>query len=102
MIYKVKARVIDETIGEFYRKLADGTGNGLVISLRRSSITPKRATTSLAASVDPTDARKRTFRQGIVWSVNRGDRRLLALFVAGFRRGEVGRRRFVDTLADGK
>jgi hypothetical protein len=25
MIYKVKARVIDETIGEFYRKLADGT-----------------------------------------------------------------------------
>jgi hypothetical protein len=25
MIYKVKARVIDETIGEFYCKLADGT-----------------------------------------------------------------------------
>ena len=25
MIYKVKARVIDETIGEFCRKLADGT-----------------------------------------------------------------------------
>ena len=25
MIYKVKARVIDDTIGEFYRKLADGT-----------------------------------------------------------------------------
>ena len=25
MIYKVKARIIDEKIGEFYRKLADGT-----------------------------------------------------------------------------
>ena len=25
MIYKVKARIIDETIGEFYFKLADGT-----------------------------------------------------------------------------
>ena len=25
MIYKVKARVIEETIGQFYRKLADGT-----------------------------------------------------------------------------
>jgi hypothetical protein len=25
MFYKVKARVIDEAIGEFYRKLADGT-----------------------------------------------------------------------------
>jgi hypothetical protein len=28
MFYKVKARVIDETIGEFYRKLADGTVAG--------------------------------------------------------------------------
>jgi len=25
MIYKVKARLIDETIGGFYRKLTDGT-----------------------------------------------------------------------------
>jgi len=25
MIYKVKAKIIEETIGEFYRKLADGT-----------------------------------------------------------------------------
>jgi hypothetical protein len=25
MIYKVKAKIIEDTIGEFYRKLADGT-----------------------------------------------------------------------------
>jgi len=25
VIYKVKAKIIEETIGEFYRKLADGT-----------------------------------------------------------------------------
>ena len=42
MIYKVKARVIDETIGEFYCKLADGTvakqrpdGKEIVASMKR-------------------------------------------------------------------
>jgi hypothetical protein len=46
MIYKVKARVIDETIGEFYRKLADGTiakqrpdGKEIVASMRRAVLT---------------------------------------------------------------
>ena len=48
MIYKVKARVIDETIDEFYRKLADGTvgkqrpdGEKIVASMKRAVlITP--------------------------------------------------------------
>src|SRR5262249_15527394 len=43
MIYKVKAKIIEDTIGEFYRKLADGTvdqqrrgGADIVSSLKRS------------------------------------------------------------------
>jgi hypothetical protein len=43
MIYKVKAKVIDETIGEFYRILADGTvgkqrpdGKEIVASMKRA------------------------------------------------------------------
>ena len=46
MIYKVKARVIDERIGEFYRKLADGTvakqrpdGEEIVASIKRAVLT---------------------------------------------------------------
>ena len=46
MIYKVKATVIDETIGEFYRKLADGTvakqrpdGEEIVASMKRAVLT---------------------------------------------------------------
>jgi hypothetical protein len=46
LIYKVKARVIDETIGEFYRKLADGTvakqrpdGEEIVASMKRAVLT---------------------------------------------------------------
>jgi hypothetical protein len=46
MIYKVKARVIDEAIGEFYRKLADGTvakqrpdGEEIVASMKRAVLT---------------------------------------------------------------
>jgi hypothetical protein len=46
MIYKVKARVNDETIGEFYRKLTDGTlanqrpdGNEIVASMKRAVMT---------------------------------------------------------------
>ena len=46
MIYKVKAKVIDETIGEFYRKLADGTvgkqrpdGEEIVASMKRAVLT---------------------------------------------------------------
>jgi hypothetical protein len=46
MIYKVKARVIDETIGEFYRKIADGTvakqrpdGEEIVASMKRAVLT---------------------------------------------------------------
>jgi len=46
MIYKVKARVIDETSGEFYRKLADGTvakqqpdGEEIVASMKRAVLT---------------------------------------------------------------
>src|SRR5262249_13360672 len=46
MIYKVKARVIDDTIGEFYRKLADGTvvkqlpdGEEIVASMKRAVLT---------------------------------------------------------------
>ena len=48
MIYKVKARVIDETIGEFYRKLADGTvakqrpdGEEIVASMKRAVLTAR-------------------------------------------------------------
>jgi hypothetical protein len=46
MIYKVKARVIDETIGEFYRKLTNGTvakqrpdGGEIVASMKRAVLT---------------------------------------------------------------
>jgi hypothetical protein len=46
VIYKVKATVIDETIGEFYRKLADGTvakqkpdGEEIVASMKRAVLT---------------------------------------------------------------
>src|SRR5262249_4130075 len=46
MIYKVKARVIDETIGEFYCKLVDGTvakqrpdGEEIVASMKRAVLT---------------------------------------------------------------
>jgi len=46
MIYKVKAKIIDETIGEFYRKLADGTvskqrpdGEEIVASMKRAVLT---------------------------------------------------------------
>jgi hypothetical protein len=46
MFYKVKARVIDDTIGEFYRKLADGTvakqrpdGEEIVASMKRAVLT---------------------------------------------------------------
>jgi hypothetical protein len=46
MIYKVKARVIEEQIGEFYRKLADGTvfkqrpdGEEIVASMKRAVLT---------------------------------------------------------------
>ena len=46
MIYKVKARVIDKTIGEFYRKLVDGTvanqrpdGQEIVASMKRAVMT---------------------------------------------------------------
>ena len=46
MIYKVKARVIDEKIGEFYRKLADGTvakqrpdGEEITASMKRAVLT---------------------------------------------------------------
>ncbi len=46
MIYKVKAKVIEERIGEFYRKLADGTvseqrpdGEEIVASMKRAVLT---------------------------------------------------------------
>jgi hypothetical protein len=46
MIYRVKARVIDETIGEFFRKLTDGTvakqrpdGEEIVASMKRAVLT---------------------------------------------------------------
>jgi hypothetical protein len=46
MIYKVKARVIEERIGEFYFKLADGTvseqrpdGEEIVASMKRAVLT---------------------------------------------------------------
>jgi hypothetical protein len=46
MIYKVKARVIDDTIGEFHRKLADGTvakqrpdGEEIIASMKRAVLT---------------------------------------------------------------
>jgi hypothetical protein len=46
MIYKIKARVIDETIGGFYSKLADGTvarqrpdGEEIVAAMKRAVLT---------------------------------------------------------------
>src|SRR5262245_22092241 len=46
MIYKVKAKIIEEGIGEFYRKLADGTvakqrpaGEEIVASMKRAVLT---------------------------------------------------------------
>jgi len=46
MIYKVKARIIEETIGEFYRKLANGTvakqrpdGEEITASMKRAVLT---------------------------------------------------------------
>ena len=46
MIYKVKARIIEETIGEFYRKLANETvaqqrpdGEEIVASMKRAVLT---------------------------------------------------------------
>ncbi len=46
MIYKVKAKVIDQKIGEFYRKLTDGTvgrqrpdGEEIVASMKRAVLT---------------------------------------------------------------
>jgi hypothetical protein len=46
MIYKVKARIIDATIGEFYFKLADGTvakqrpdGEEIVACMKRAVLT---------------------------------------------------------------
>ena len=46
MIYKVKARLVDGTIGEFYRKLVDGTvakqrpdGDEIVASMKRAVLT---------------------------------------------------------------
>ena len=46
MIYKVRAKLVDETIGEFYRKLADGTvakqrpdGEEIVASMKRAVLT---------------------------------------------------------------
>ena len=46
MIYNVKAKIIEDTIGEFYRKLADGTvakqrpdGEEIVASMKRAVLT---------------------------------------------------------------
>jgi hypothetical protein len=46
MIYKVRAKIIEETIGEFYRKLADGTvakqrpdGEEITASMKRAVLT---------------------------------------------------------------
>ncbi|HXY30453.1 MAG TPA: hypothetical protein VEI06_07065 [Gemmatimonadaceae bacterium] len=46
MIYRVKAKVIDEAIGEFYRRLTDGTvakqrpdGEEIVASMKRAVLT---------------------------------------------------------------
>ena len=46
MIYKVRAKIIEETIGEFYRKLADGTvakqrpdGEEIIASMKRAVLT---------------------------------------------------------------
>jgi hypothetical protein len=46
MIYKVKAKLIEERIGEFYRKLADGTvakqrpdGEEITASMKRAVLT---------------------------------------------------------------
>ena len=74
MIYKVKARVIDDAIGEFYRKLADGTvakqrpdgpdefGIGLVITVTVALIillwVRKRSTTANGGFVAETGFKK--------------------------------------------
>src|SRR5215475_4381853 len=46
MIYKVKAKIVEDTIGEFYRKLADGTvakqqpdGEEITASMKRAVLT---------------------------------------------------------------
>ena len=46
MIYKVKAKIIEDTIGKFYRKLADGTvakqrpdGEEITASMKRAVLT---------------------------------------------------------------
>src|SRR5215469_14069856 len=46
MLYRVKANIIEEKIGEFYRKLADGTvakqrpdGEEIVASMKRAALT---------------------------------------------------------------
>ena len=46
MIYKVKAKIIEDTIGEFYRRLADGTvakqrpdGEEITASMKRAVLT---------------------------------------------------------------
>jgi len=46
MIYKIKAKIIEEKIGEFYRNLADGTvakqrpdGEEIVASMKRAVLT---------------------------------------------------------------
>ena len=46
MTYKVKAKLVDATIGEFYRKLADGTvakqrpdGEEIIASMKRAVLT---------------------------------------------------------------
>ena len=46
MIYKVKARIIEDAIGEFYRKLTDGTianqrpdGDEILASMKRAVLT---------------------------------------------------------------
>jgi len=46
MIYKVNAKIIEDTIGEFYRKLADGTvakqrpdGEEITASMKRAVLT---------------------------------------------------------------
>jgi hypothetical protein len=46
MIYKVKAKIIKERIGEFYRKLADGTvakqrpdGEEITAAMKRAVLT---------------------------------------------------------------
>src|SRR6516162_8564353 len=48
MIYNVKAKIIEDTIGEFYRKLADGTvakqrpdGEEITASMKRAVLTAR-------------------------------------------------------------